>query len=91
MYFGRTWTSFYNRWQSLPVRYVCYSDRINVNKGENAALKWAISILVPNDELMELLQEGMSINELADYFYVTEDFIKAKLSFLPPSYAACFE
>ena len=82
---GRTWTSFYNRWQSFTCRYVCYSDRINVNKGENAALKWAISILVPNDELMELLQEGMSINELADYFYVTEDFIKAKLSFLPPS------
>lgn len=66
----------------LPIRYFCFSDRINVDKGENAALKWAVSTLIPNDELAELLHRSLSTDELADHFYVTEDFIKAKLSFL---------
>lgn len=66
----------------LPVRYCCYSDRLNVDRGENAALKWAVSTLIPDNELKELLHRGLSINELADHFYVTEEFIKAKLELL---------
>jgi hypothetical protein len=66
----------------LPVQYFYYSDRINVDKGENAALRWAVSTLIPDNELTQLLCRGLSVNELADHFYVTEGFIKAKLSFL---------
>jgi Zn-dependent peptidase ImmA (M78 family) len=63
----------------VPVRYFCWSDKIAVNKGENVALRWALDLLIPDDELIEFLQRDATIQEIADYFYVTEEFVQTKL------------
>ena len=64
--------SFYNRHTPFDIR----------RKHENRANKWAIKRLVPLDELKKALSNGViQIWELAEYFNVTEDFIKKALDF----------
>lgn len=59
--------SFYNRWAARDVR----------QRHENKADKWAIKKLVPKDELLKAIKSGhINIWDLADYFNVTEDFMK---------------
>ena len=59
--------SFYNRYSSMGI----------IKQHENRADKWAIKKLVPVDDLDEAVAEGHTeIWDLADYFGVTEDFMK---------------
>lgn len=62
--------SFYNFYSGLDVR----------QKHENRADKWAINCLVPEKELNRAISDGChDVSSLADYFCVTEDFIKKAL------------
>lgn len=45
-------------------------------KAEYQADKWAIKKLIPKDEFINLLKKDTPIWELADYFNVTEEYIK---------------
>lgn len=63
---------FYNRYSPLDVR----------QKHENAADKWAIQHLIPRSELEEAVSAGHTdVWDLAEYFDVTEDFIKKAICF----------
>lgn len=59
--------AFYNRWATCDIR----------QKHEQCADKWAIKKLIPVDELDEAVAAGHTeLWELADYFGVTEEFMK---------------
>lgn len=59
--------SFYNRWAAVDHR----------QRHENKADKWAIHQLIPLDALDQAVANGYTeIWELAEYFGVTEDFIR---------------
>ena len=59
--------SFYNVYSSLDIR----------EKQEMRADRWAVSRLVPADKLRQALNIGIvEIWELAEYFDVTENFIR---------------
>lgn len=59
--------SFYNRYSDFDLR----------QRHENRADKWAIAQLVPVDELDEAVANGCTeLWELAEWFGVTEQFIK---------------
>ena len=59
--------SFYNRYAKLDIR----------KKHENRADKWEIKRLIPVDDLDEAVAEGHTeIWDLAEYFGVTEDFMR---------------
>ena len=59
--------SFYNRNATCDIR----------QKHENRADKWAIKKLIPEDELEQAVENGFTeLWELAEYFEVTEDFMK---------------
>lgn len=58
--------SFYNE----------YSPVDNRGKCEATADRWAVKKLINKDELLKQLKSGMEVWELAEYFNVTEDFIR---------------
>lgn len=59
--------SFYNQWAACDIR----------QKHENRADKWAIQKLIPQEELDKAVEAGCTqVWELAEYFNVTEDFMK---------------
>lgn len=59
--------SFYNRYAKLDVR----------QRHENHADRWAIGQLIPKAELEDALRRGITeIWELAEYFVVTEEYVK---------------
>ena len=59
--------SFYNRYATCDIR----------EKHEHRADKWAIQELVPADELNKAVASGCTeLCNLADYFDVTEDFMR---------------
>lgn len=59
--------AFYNPYAKADIR----------KKHENRADKWAILHLIPKDRWIEALNDGYTeVWELAEYFDVTEDFIR---------------
>lgn len=59
--------AFYNRWAARDLR----------KRHENHADKWAIQKLVPKERLEAAVADGHSeLWDLAEYFDVTEDFMK---------------
>lgn len=59
--------SFYNRFAACDVR----------QRHENRADKWAIQKLIPPEDLEHAIEEGYTeIWELAEYFDVTEEFMR---------------
>lgn len=57
--------------------YNVYSPCDSRQRHENRADKWAIKKLIPEDELEEAVSDGYTeIWELADFFNVTEDFMR---------------
>ncbi len=58
--------SFYNE----------YSPVDNRGKCEATADRWAVKKLINKDELLKQLKKGMEVWDLAEYFNVTEDFIR---------------
>ena len=64
--------SFYNRYAARDVR----------QKHENRANKWAYKKLIPKDELKNAVRQGYHEPwELAEYFGVTEAFLRGALEF----------
>lgn len=64
--------SFYNRYSDIDIR----------AKHERRADKWAIKKLVPKDELNDAFEHGIVEPwDLAEYFNVTEDFIRKAVEF----------
>lgn len=64
--------SFYNRWAACDVR----------QKHELRANRWAYEKLVPEDELWEAMRRGYrELWELAEYFDVTEEFLRGALAY----------
>lgn len=64
---------------------LCYNrQRTWMDKAEYMAMKWAANFLVPPDQLMTTLRR-YSIEELADFFYVTEGFIRWQIDRLRSS------
>lgn len=63
--------SFYNIYSNLDIR----------EKHENRATKWAIKRLIPFDELVKCLDDGIVHKwELAEIFNVTEDYVDKAFS-----------
>ena len=59
--------SFYNRYAAVDCR----------QKHENTADKWAVLQMIPAEELDQAVTDGHTeIWDLAEYFGVTEDFIR---------------
>ena len=67
-----------------PRKYMCYKDRLTIDKKEQSALKWATDFMIPTQMLLDFLKEHKqpTIIELSDYFNVTEDFLMRKLEFM---------
>ena len=64
--------SFYSRYAARDVR----------QKHENRANKWAYKKLIPEDELKNAVRQGYHEPwELAEYFGVTEAFLRGALEF----------
>ena len=64
--------SFYNEYAPLDVR----------QKHENHANRWAYKKLIPEDELKKALRHGYREPwELAEYFDVTEPFLRGALDY----------
>lgn len=64
--------SFYNIYAAIDCR----------QRHENRADKWAVTALIPVDDLDDAVAEGCTeIWELADRFQVTEEFIKKALCY----------
>lgn len=53
-----------------------YSLVDNRGKCEETADRWAVKKLIDKDELLKQIKNGMEIWDLAEYFNVTEDFIR---------------
>lgn len=63
--------SFYNQYSPYDLR----------QKHENRADKWAIQKLIPESELRSAVESGYTeIWDLADYFQVTEEFMRKAIS-----------
>ena len=56
--------------------YTIGADKIVRSKAEARANRWAIMHLIPKEEFEELLRQGYQQWELAEYYNVTESFIK---------------
>ncbi len=57
--------------------YNMYSKHNVISKNEYKADKWAIQRLMPIDELLSAVEEGYTeVWELAEYFGVTETFVR---------------
>ncbi len=67
-----------------PRKYMCYRDRLTVDKQEMLALRWATDFLVPTEMLLEALKNNLvtSLSDLSEYFMVTQDFLLQKLEFM---------
>jgi Zn-dependent peptidase ImmA (M78 family) len=59
-------------------------DDLNHSKVENKALKYAVDIMIPTNDLLFLILNNNAINiyEISEYFEVTEDFIMLKFYYM---------
>ncbi|HZJ76606.1 MAG TPA: ImmA/IrrE family metallo-endopeptidase [Oscillospiraceae bacterium] len=63
----------------------CYSlaDRINLNKIELVALKWATEYLLPLDEIIDAVKKGIeNMEKLSDFLGVTDGFLLERFKFI---------
>lgn len=67
-----------------PRRYMHYTNRIVIDKKELLALRWAVNFLVPTELLLSVIKDRLvsTLEEIADFFVVTEEFIIHKLEFM---------
>lgn len=57
----------------------CQMDKLLIAKIDREADDWALDTLVPSKSFVTRLRGGMCVTELADSFFVTEEFILMKL------------
>lgn len=66
---------------ALPKEIFLYSDRMWTSRVEYRAMKWAAQFLLPLTHIRTAFNRGMFQPwEIADYFGVTPDFVKFRLS-----------
>jgi hypothetical protein len=64
----------------VPREFYNYTDRMTVSKVEYKAMRWAANHLIPDDDLLDALRDGLcEICELAEYFRVVPDIVTIKL------------
>ncbi len=58
-----------------PRKYMCYSDRLTLDKMELAALRRATDFVIPTEQVISFLkkQKQPTIEMLVDEFFVTHD------------------
>ena len=66
--------------------YYLNSDKIQKDKCEYRAMKWAYSILIPLQKLKEKLIQGLNLYELADYFNVDYIYMNNCINFYTEKY-----
>jgi hypothetical protein len=63
-----------------------FSDNIKeiiIRQDENRALRWGTNQLMPTDAVWKAIRDGYdTVPLLAEYFYVTEWFVMAKIGFI---------
>lgn len=65
------------------AEYYSLIDRVNLNKTEAAALKWAAEYLLPLDEIVNAIKKGIkNIDELSDFLGVTDEFLLERFKFI---------
>lgn len=67
-----------------PKRKMIYSERIAIDKKELLALRWATNFLLPTELLLKAIKDRLvgTVDEILDYFYVTQEFFVHKLRFM---------
>lgn len=56
------------------------SDRLSIDKIEYKALRWAANFLVPEDDLLDAIRDGLcELWELAEEFDVTEEMMRFRM------------
>lgn len=66
--------------------YYINSDKVQKDKCEFRAMKWAYSVLVPLQKLKEKLIQGFDLYELADYFNVDSKYMIECINFYAEKY-----
>ncbi len=66
---------------SVPYKYNSYRDKINIDKEELKALRWAANFLMPTDELLEDIKDVFfsSYYDLCEIYDVPEYLAKIKI------------
>ncbi len=66
---------------SIPQTFFHYRDRLEVSKAEYRALKWAALHLMPFDDVLQAVSNGLVERwQLAGYFNVTEQMVDMRIS-----------
>jgi Zn-dependent peptidase ImmA (M78 family) len=66
--------------ERIAKRYYSTQDRLSIDKCEYKALRWAANHLVPENDLLDVIGEGLyEIWELAEHFEVTEDMMRFRM------------
>lgn len=65
---------------NTPKKYYKYSDKLKIDKCEEAAMRWSLNFLVPTGELIEYLKDHnyIDLEMCCDYFEVPRDFMIRK-------------
>lgn len=64
----------------IPKEFSCYSTRMNISRAEYRALRWAADFLIPENNLLDIISQGLYEPwELAEYYNVTEQFANFRL------------
>lgn len=53
-------------------------NSVYATKNENSATKWAVNLMINTYTYLDLIKDGMDKYQLADYFYVSQEFISLK-------------
>lgn len=66
--------------ERIAKRHYSTQDRLSIDKTEYKALRWAANYLIPENDLLDALKEGLyEVWELADHFEVTEDMMRFRM------------
>ena len=64
----------------IPKEFYNYTNRLTISKAEYKALKWAANYLIPENDFLDALRDGLYEPwEFAEFFNVTEDLVKFRL------------
>lgn len=65
------------------AEYYSLAHRINLNKTEALALRWATQFLLPLDEIIDAIKQGLTnMAELSDFLDVTDGFLIERFKFI---------
>ena len=66
--------------QRFSQKHHSLQDRLTIDKVEYKALRWAANFLVPEDDLLDVIRDGLcELWELAEDFDVTEEMMQFRM------------